>query len=115
MSNSANNAETATGGRRIRSLFAGILGFLAFTALLLSWPMSEARATTVSQCRNAWYNSSASLTCNWSHATIYRNQCRIRASCLTSMGLRNNADIIVHLIRVNDLSNCDGRLKDGSC
>ena len=89
---------------------------LAAALLLLGVPaLSGATPPTQSQCESAWEDSAADDTCDNENISVHENNCSIGTSCTDTNGQTVGQNFLISLEYVDDLNNCNGRLKVGNC
>ena len=102
---------------------AGIAAAVAACVLFAAAPLDASETTiTVVECRTNWTLSTARDSCTFPSITVVNNQCEFTTRCKNqqwrlhrpTMNLVDNT-ITVSLADADDLANCNGVLKVGSC
>ena len=99
-----------------------VLMGLVFAALLVSVPEPSAASVTVSNCASSFESSDASDSCGDPDVSVSGGECVVGARCQRNSGSCSNPDRCTRYSTVTgsrddieDLRNCDGVLKVGSC
>ena len=118
-----------------RILSLALIAFVVLPLVVLAMQVQAANAPTDSDCQDAWTSSSASSTCGKDTSQQYQtgfvasvdtssyqvvaqnNQCYVEVDCLryTDTIPTRHTTFSGTTEQVKNLSNCDGRLKSGSC
>ena len=97
----------------------GVLAYVLPLALVLVAPVAVAGSSgssgpDTSDCLNAWSSSPAANSCTWVSVQVRgsNKKCYIEASCAGGSG---NTNWSGSLDDTENLRNCDGSLRSGSC
>ena len=106
---------------KVKRTVGGLTGAVLLAMAASAW--GAGAGPTLSDCQDAWLDSSASQSCGISQVhnvlatvSVDNDQCKVNVDCSTNTyGLHRNQTFVGSTTEMASLHNCNGYLKVDSC